>query len=49
MSLKNSMPVLARHEGVWDGYYRYYNNQGIKVDEHKSRLLCRLINIKDYH
>lgn len=49
MSLKNSMPVLARHEGVWDGYYRYYNNQGIKVDEHKSRLLCRLIDNKDYH
>ena len=43
------MPVLARHEGVWDGYYRYYNNQGIKVDEHKSRLLCRLIDNKDYH
>ena len=37
MSLKNSMPVLARHEGVWDGYYRYYNNQGIKVDEHKTQ------------
>ena len=49
MSLKNSMPVLARHEGVWDGYYRYYDSQGKKVDEHKSRLLCRLIDNKDYH
>ncbi|WP_232307639.1 DUF3598 domain-containing protein [Sphingobium chungbukense] len=35
------MPLLARHEGVWDGVYTYYNAAGEKIDEHKSRLFCR--------
>jgi hypothetical protein len=39
--LKRLMPLLARHEGVWEGTYRFYNVQGEKVDEHASRLLCR--------
>lgn len=39
--LKKQMPVLARHEGVWEGSYRYYNPEGDKIDEHASRLLCR--------
>ena len=49
MSLRERMPVLARAEGVWDGYYRYYNQDGVKIDEHKSRLLCRIINDNQYH
>ena len=49
MSLRERMPVLARAEGVWDGYYRYYNQDGVKIDEHKSRLLCRIINDDQYH
>ena len=49
MSLREKMPLLARHEGVWDGYYRYFNNSGNKVDEHKSRILCRMIGTDDYH
>jgi hypothetical protein len=36
------MPLLARHEGVWEGTYRYYNSDGVKVDEHRSLLLCRM-------
>lgn len=43
------MPLLARHEGVWDGYYRYYGNTGNKIDEHKARILCRMIGAEDYH
>jgi len=39
--LKLQMPTLARHEGVWDGMYRYYDADGNKTDEHKSRLVCR--------
>lgn len=39
--LKKIMPLLARHEGVWEGHYRYYDVQGNKIDEHRSRLLCR--------
>lgn len=39
--LKLQMPTLARHEGVWEGMYRYYDADGNKTDEHKSRLICR--------
>lgn len=39
--LKTLMPLLARHEGVWEGIYRYYDAAGNKIDEHRSRLLCR--------
>ena len=49
MSLKGQMPFLEDHEGVWDGYYRYYDHNGVKIDEHRSRLLCRVVNDIDYH
>ena len=49
MSLREKMPLLARHEGVWDGYYRYMDSNGNKIDEHKSRILCRMIGADDYH
>ncbi len=39
---RNLMPILARQEGVWDGVYRYYDAGGKLVDEHESRLVCRL-------
>lgn len=41
MAIREDMPLLARHEGVWDGVYTYYNAAGEKVDEHASRLFCR--------
>lgn len=49
MSLRETMPLLARHEGVWDGYYRYFDINGDKLDEHKSRLLCRIPGVNEYH
>lgn len=49
MSLRASLPYLARNEGVWEGYYRYYDAAGNKIDEHKSRLVCRVKNDRDYH
>lgn len=49
MSLRESMPLLARHEGVWEGYYRYYDARGNKIDEHKSRLICRIRDDREYH
>lgn len=49
MSIRTDLPLLARHEGVWEGYYRYYNASGDKIDEHKSRLLCRLPSDDEYH
>ncbi len=36
------MPILARQEGVWDGAYRYYDHAGQLIDEHESRLVCRI-------
>jgi hypothetical protein len=41
MGIRQDMPLLARHEGVWEGTYTYYNSAGEKVDEHQSRLFCR--------
>lgn len=41
MSICEDMPLLAKHEGVWDGTYRYYNAAGELVDEHQSRVFCR--------
>lgn len=42
MGIREEMPLLARHEGVWDGVYTYYNTAGEQVDAHRSRLFCRL-------
>ncbi len=42
-TIREAMPLLARNEGVWEGWYRYYSAEtGKLVDEHRSRLLCRL-------
>jgi hypothetical protein len=41
MGIREDMPLLARHEGVWEGEYVYYNAAGDMVDRHHSRLLCR--------
>lgn len=49
MSLRADMPFLARNEGVWEGYYRYYDAAGTKIDEHRSRLVCRIKEDSQYH
>lgn len=51
MGIREEMPLLARHEGVWDGVYTYYNAAGEQIDQHKSRLLCRFKEGSDepYH
>ena len=41
MGIREDMPLLARHEGVWDGTYTYFNDKDEKIDQHKSRLFCR--------
>ena len=48
MGIREDMPLLARHEGVWEGHYRYYDADGNKIDEHRSRLLCRFPEDGDY-
>ena len=49
LTLKEKIPLIARNEGVWDGFYRYYDAAGDKIDEHKSRLICRFPTADDYH
>ena len=46
--IKKQMPILARHEGVWEGWYRYYDADGNKVDEHRSKLICRFPEDGEY-
>jgi hypothetical protein len=42
-TVRAAMPLLADNEGVWEGTYRYYDAAtGKLVDEHSSRLICRL-------
>ncbi len=51
--IKENMPLLASHEGVWEGWYRYYDAvTGKLIDEHRSRLICRIPEDgkpSDYH
>lgn len=44
MGIREDMPLLGRHEGVWEGDYIYYNSAGHEIDRHKSVLLCRMID-----
>ncbi len=39
--IRTAMPLLARHEGIWEGVYRYVDPAGKTVDEHQSRLVVR--------
>jgi hypothetical protein len=39
--LTEQLPVLIRHEGIWDGVYQYFDARGKQTDEHQSRLICR--------
>lgn len=43
--IRTAMPLLARHEGVWDGTYCHWNAANEKIDEHTSRLLCRFPDV----
>jgi hypothetical protein len=41
MSLREAMPLLARHEGEWKGTYTHVDAQGNIIDQHASYLTCR--------
>jgi hypothetical protein len=44
-SLRQAMPLLADNEGVWEGWYRYYDAAtGKLTDQHRSRLICRIVD-----
>jgi hypothetical protein len=43
MTISTAMPLLAKNGGVWEGVYRHYDSAtGKLVDEHLSRLICRI-------
>lgn len=35
------MPVLARHEGAWEGAYTHMDVNNQVIESHKSHLICR--------
>jgi hypothetical protein len=40
MSIRDEMPVLARHEGDWVGTYTLIDLEGNILDKHNSHLTC---------
>ena len=49
MGIRDEMPLLARHEGVWEGSYVYFNAAGQHIDAHDSRLFCRILGDEAEH
>jgi len=41
MSIREEMPVLARHEGEWVGTYTLVDTSGKILDQHESHLSCQ--------
>ncbi len=39
-NLQKEMPILARHEGRWQGTYVHMDSGGKIIDQHKSVLTC---------
>lgn len=39
--LRQMLPIIARHEGVWEGVYRRYDAQGQSIGTHRSRVVMR--------
>jgi hypothetical protein len=38
------MPQLMDSDGVWEGWYRYYDARtGMLTDQHRCRLICRIM------
>jgi hypothetical protein len=40
VDIRREMPLLARHEGEWEGEYIYVDTDGKIVDRHRSHLSC---------
>ncbi len=40
MSIREGMPLLARHAGEWTGVYTHVDNDGAVIDQHQSHLIC---------
>ncbi|MFI6813053.1 hypothetical protein ACIBG7_11615 [Nonomuraea sp. NPDC050328] len=42
MSIRDDMPLLARHEGDWEGTYTVVDRDGRVTDRHTAHLTCAL-------
>ncbi|MEU8249671.1 DUF3598 family protein [Nonomuraea sp. NPDC048916] len=40
MGIREEMPLLARHEGRWEGAYTYVDPAGKIIDAHRAELTC---------
>lgn len=49
MGLRAEMPLLARHEGEWDGTYVHLDADGTVVDRHRAQLTCAIVDDAVYH
>lgn len=38
--IREEMPVLARHEGSWDGEYIHVDAGNVEIDRHRAELSC---------
>lgn len=48
MGIREGMPLLAKHEGDWEGTYIYLDPNGQIIDQHASHLTCSFPEGKDY-
>lgn len=39
-SIREVIPAMVEHEGIWEGTYRYVDIEGNLLDIHKSRVEC---------
>lgn len=39
-SVGDIMPVMRKHEGVWEGIYTHIDEDGSLVDRHRARVAC---------
>lgn len=43
------MPAMLRHEGLWDGWYRHYDIEGVLLDVHRVKTRCEFPDAGAWH
>ncbi|TDC03936.1 DUF3598 domain-containing protein [Nonomuraea longispora] len=49
MGLREDMPLLARHEGKWEGEYVHVDPGGAVLDRHRAEMTCAIAGDDVYH
>ncbi|MEV4573202.1 DUF3598 family protein [Nonomuraea jabiensis] len=49
MGLRADMPLLARHEGEWEGEYLHLDREGNLIDRHRVQMTCAILDDSVYH